>query len=133
MAEACGAVDVAKINHHGCQAMSRKLVAAMKARCYVACVWDQLHITSGTMEILSDRTLYPGDRTLFPTVMTRERMAEDAGKAWMKDVAEAVKGDGAHVVLTVPQGGERYTMTCLNAYGADMNVLAEYAYETTAK
>jgi len=133
MAEACGAVDVAKINHHGCQSMSRKLVSAMKARCYVACVWDQLHVTSGTMELLSDRTLYPGDRTLFPTVMTRERMAEDAGKPWMKDVADAVKGDGAHVVLTVPAGGKNYTMTCLDAYGAGMKVLAEYAFDTTRK
>ena len=34
---------------------ARKLVAALRARCYVACVWDQLHILSPVAETLAER------------------------------------------------------------------------------
>lgn len=130
MAEACGEVDVAKLNHHGHHAMPAKLVAALKARCYVACLWDQLHVTADTMEVLADRRLYPDDRYFFPGVFPKERLAEDAGKAWLKDVVDAVRGDGAHVVLTVPPGGRSYTMTCLDPADMELRVKAEYAFTT---
>lgn len=130
MAETCGAVDVAKINHHGHHSMSRKLVAALRARCYVACVWDQLHITDDTMTRLADRSLYPGERSFFPGVFTKERQREDRDRAWTKDVVDAVKTSGAHIVLTVPEGGRRYTMTCLDAAERDLRVRAVYDYET---
>ena len=130
MAEACGEVDVAKINHHGHHSMSPRLVAALRARCYVACVWDQLHVTDDTMTRLADRSLYPGPRTFYPGVFTAERQREDAGKAWTADVAPAVRTKGAHVVLTVPPGGRTYTMTCLDATGKGLEILSVDKYET---
>lgn len=130
MAEACGEVDVAKIDHHGHHSMPAKLVAALKARCYVACIWDQFHVTADTMAALTDRSLYPGDRCILPCVYPKERLAEDAGRPFLKDVADAVKGDGAHVVLTVPEGGRSYTMTCLDPADLSLRVKAEYAFRT---
>lgn len=130
MAEACGEVDVAKMNHHGHHSMPAALVSALKAKCYVACMWDQLHVTPDTMATLDDRSLYPGDRFLFPGVFPKERIAADSGKAWYKDVVDAVKVDGAHVVLTVPAGGRSYTMTCLDPADMDLRVKAEYAFRT---
>lgn len=130
MAKTCGEVDVAKLDHHGHHSMSRGLVAALRAKCYVACIWDQLHITDDTMTRLADRTLYPGDRLFFPGVFTKERQAEDAGKAWTKDVVDAVKDTGAHIVLTVPKGGRSYTMTCLDATTKDFRVRATYRFDT---
>lgn len=133
MAETCGVVDVAKINHHGYHSMSRKLVAALRARCYVACIWDQLHITDDTMTRLADRSLYPGERSFFPGVFTKERQLEDRDRSWTKNVVDAVKTSGAHVVLTVPEGGRNYTMTCLDAASIDLRVRAVYRYETNLK
>jgi len=122
LAEVCEPVDVAKINHHGHHSMSEKLVAALKARCYAACVWDQLHITDDTMTRLSDQRLYPGPRTFYPGVFTAERQREDADRAWTRNVAPALRSVGGHVVLTVEPGGRAYTMTCLDASAESMAV-----------
>lgn len=127
MAEAVGAVDVAKIDHHGHHSMSPKLVAALRARQYVACIWDQLHVTDDTMTRLADRTAYSDKRMLFPGVFTAERQREDASRPWTSDVAEAVKTKGAHVVLTVERGGESYSLTCVDAASEDLRVKAVYS------
>lgn len=130
LAEACSEVDVAKLNHHGHHSMPAKLVAALKAKCYVANLWDQKHVTADTMEVLADRNLYPGERFFFPGIFPKERLIEDAGKAWLKDVVDAVKVEGAHVVLTVAPGGQSYTMTCLDPSDLELRVKAEYAFKT---
>ena len=133
LAEVCGAVDVAKINHHGHHSMSRKLVAALRPRVFTACVWDQLHVTSDTMERLCDRGLYPGPRTIYPTVFTAERQKEDAGASWLGDIAPAVKTTGAHLVLTVAPGGKSYTMTCLDPSDTRLRIKSVDEYETSEK
>ena len=118
---AAGRVDVAKINHHGHHSMPPDLVRALQARVYVACVWDQLHVTDDTMARLADRTAYAGDRLICPCVMPVERRRAEGGRAWMKDVPEAVY-EGAHIVLSVPQGGERYSLSFLDARDENMMV-----------
>jgi len=130
MAQACGEVDVAKLNHHGHHSMPAELVAALKATCYTACIWDQLHVTADTMSALGDRKLYPGDRFLYPCVFPKERLAEDAGASWLKDVVPGVRGDGAHVVVTVPEGGKSYTMTCLDPSDMELRVKSVDTYRT---
>jgi len=130
IAQACGEVDVAKLNHHGHHSMPAELVAALKATCYTACIWDQLHVTPDTMRTLADRRLYPGDRFFYPCVFPKERLAEDAGAEWLKDVADGVKVDGAHVVLTVPEGGKSYTMTCLDPADMDLRVKSVKTFRT---
>ena len=47
----------------------------------------------------------------------------------MKDVPEAVY-DGAHIVLTVPPGGETYNVTCLSAADEAMSVKAVFNYRS---
>ena len=119
---AAGNVDVAKINHHGHHSMPFECVRDLAARVYVACMWDQLHVTADTMERLSDRKAYPGERLICPCVMPVERRRAEGGAAWMKDVPEAVYG-GAHIVLSVPPGGESYSLAFLDARDEEMRVL----------
>ena len=126
---AAGRVDVAKVNHHGHRSMPFKCVRDLAARVYVACIWDQLHVTDDTMARLDDRAAYPGDRLICPGVMTAERRRAEGGRAWMKDVPEAVY-DGAHIVLTVPPGGETYNVTCLSAADEAMRVKAVFNYRS---
>ncbi len=118
---AAGKVDVAKINHHGCHSMPLECVRDLAARVYVACIWDQLHVMDDTMTRLADRTAYPDDRLICPGVMTAERRRAEDRRPWMKDVPEAVY-EGAHIALSVPPGGESYSLSFLDARDENMTV-----------
>ena len=81
------------------------------------------------MERLSDRSLYPGPRMLCPGIMPAERRAEDAGKAWLDDVAKA-SYEGGHVVLCVEKGGEKYSISYLTAADESMTVRSVMRFNT---
>lgn len=53
-------------------------------------------------------------------IPVERRRAED-GRAWMTDVPESVY-EGAHIVLSVPPGGERYSLSFLDARDDNMTV-----------
>lgn len=129
LADAVGHADVAKVNHHGCDSMSRKLVAALSPRVWTAGVWDQLHMSPTTMGLLSDRAIYPGDRMIAPGVFTADRRLSDAGRPWMGDIAEETFG-GAHVVVSVPPGGREYTVAFLDAGDEAAIVKGEYRFRS---
>ena len=86
LAEEVGPVDVAKVNHHGCDSLSRKLVAALRPKLWTACTWEPHHMSPPTMALLTDRTIYPGPCTI------------------------ATEAHGRHHVLTVivPRGGTAF-------------------------
>ena len=121
IAAVCGPVSVAKLNHHGHNSMSRKLVAALRPQVWVSCVWDQLHNLPGTMELCADRTIYPDDRIICPTIMPAERRAKDGESEWMKDIAPE-SYEGGHVVVNVEKGGKRYSVSYLTASDETMTV-----------
>ena len=121
LAGVCSHVNVAKVNHHGHNSMSRKLVAALSPQVWVSCVWDQLHNLPGTMELLSDRSIYPGNRIICPTIMPAERRAKDGNPEWMKDVAPE-SFEGGHVVVNVEKSGRRYSVSWLTAQDESMTV-----------
>jgi len=121
IADVCGKVNVAKLNHHGHYSMTRKLIAALQAQVYVSCVWDQLHNVAPVMERLADRSIYPGDRIICPGIFPKERREKDAGKAWMNDI-DKDSFDGGHVILNVEPGGKNYSITYLTAADESMTV-----------
>lgn len=131
LAEACGPVNVAKINHHGHYSMPRKLVAALRAQVYASCVWCQRHNVAPVMERLTNRNIYPGDRIVCPGMMPAERRATDESAPWMKDVAPA-SFDGGHVVLKVEPGGKKFSMTYLSAADESMTVRSVMHFKTQA-
>lgn len=121
LAAVCGAVNVAKVNHHGHNSMSRKLVAALRPQVWVSCVWDQLHNLPPCMELLSDRSIYPGERIICPTIMPAERRLQDGEADWMKDIARD-SYEGGHVVVNVEKGAKRYSVSYLSAQDESMTV-----------
>lgn len=121
LANVCGHVNVAKINHHGHYSMTEKLIKALSAQAYVSCVWDQLHNVSPVMDRLTDKKLYPNDRLVCPGIMPKERLEEDEGKAWLMYVPTA-SYEGGHIVLNVDKGGEEFSLTYLTAADESMKV-----------
>lgn len=121
IADVCGSVNVAKVNHHGHNSMSPKLVSSLSPQVWVSCVWDQLHNLPPCMELLSDRSIYPDDRVICPTIMPEERRVKDGDAVWMKDVAKA-SYEGGHVVVNVEKGGRRYSVSYLTASDESMLV-----------
>ena len=124
-------VDVAKINHHGHHSMHLPLVAALKARVWTACMWDQLHITADTLERLSSREAYSEPRLIAPAVFPPERRFEDAGKPFLADIAPE-SFDAGHVVLTVAPGGAKYSIAYVTADDESMKVTGAYDFASRA-
>lgn len=129
MADVCGKVSVAKLNHHGHYSMPTKLIKALQARVYVSCVWDQLHNVAPVMARLSDRSIYPGERIVCPGIMPAERRKEDAGASWLNDVAKE-SYEGGHVVLCVERGGKDYSISYLTAEDESMVVKSVMKFKT---
>lgn len=125
-------VDVAKVNHHGHHSMSAELVAALRARVWTACMWDQLHMTSDTLERLASRKSYEGPRLIAPCVFSPERRLEDAGKAFLEDIAPE-SFDAGHVVLTVSPGGGGYSIAYVTADDESMRVTGAYEFVSACK
>ena len=123
MAKAVRKVEVAKMNHHGGEAMPRELVAKLRAKVYLAGVWDQWHLSKSTMANLSDMSLYPEDRLFASGVLPSRRLEEDAGKPWI-GMSEPTCKAGVHVIVDVKPGGERYTVATVTAANESMRVMA---------
>ena len=128
-AKAVPSVDVAKVNHHGYRSMSTPLVAALRPRVWFSCVWDQLHDTADSLERMTDRSAYPGDRLIAPGIFPAERRWEDLGKPFVDDIAKEAFA-GGHVVLDVPPGGKTYMLAYLTADDESMKVTGIYRFNS---
>lgn len=121
MASHVGPVSVAKITHHGFFSMSEKLVAALRPRVFVNCVWNCRQNSEDTLRRLADRSLYPSDRFLYPTFLPTKRPCSDAPAA-------TLAAKGCDVAVRVPPGGKNFTVACLPFDEEEQRVLFERTY-----
>ena len=126
LADAVEHCHVSKTNHHTHVSMPPRLVQKLASRYWITLVWDSRQSMPSVMRTLADKTLYPGDRTIIPCFMPPDRRSADAGEAWLKDVPAAVF-EPCHVVLSVAEGGESYTVSCLGALEDNFIVRAQFA------
>ena len=119
------AVSVAKVNHHGHWSMPASLVKALRPRVWLAGIWDQLHIVPNTLERLSNRAFYRGrkDVLVCPGVFPEPRLTKEEKAPYFRDIACECCGTGVHIVITVPPGGENFTVTFVSAADESMKVL----------
>lgn len=114
-----GPVDVCKENHHGWRwTMPPAFVRAVRAAVYVGNVWEPYHIQSEQMATLTDRSLYPGARLVFPTYVFDRSRVEHAGAPWWRDLPPM----GGHVVVKVAPGGASYRVFTLSPYDEELRV-----------
>ena len=131
MALACRRVDVAKMNHHGHEAMPSELVAKLRPRVYLAAVWNQLQLSRRTMDNVADSSLHDEPPTLMPCVIPEKRRTADAGRPWLK-LAERAFDGGAHAVVDVPPGGKTYSVSAVSAADESMSVLSTRQFQSHA-
>ena len=130
LGEAVGAVDVAKVTHHGHHALGRALARALAPRVWIACVWDNLHCTDDSMESIFDPALPDEKQPML--VQTVLPVRPDGERPWWRFVPPQCR-TGCHAVLTVPPGGERYTVSLLDARDERMRLCAEYRFDTARR
>ena len=100
-----------------------------RTKVYTAGVWEQRHLTKGTMERLSNKALYPEDRLFVPGILPSHRLEEDAGKPWIA-MSEPTCAKGAHVIVDVAPGGESYTVATVAAADESMRVMAVHNFKS---
>ena len=123
MARAVRRVEVAKMDHHGHEAMPKALIAKLHAKVYTAGVWEQRHLTKGTMARLSDKSLYPEERLFVPGILPSRRLKEDEGAPWI-GMSEPTCASGVHVVVDVQPGGAAYSVATVAAADESMRVMS---------
>ena len=123
MAKSVRRVEVAKMDHHGHEAMPKALIAKLHAKVYTAGVWEQRHLTKGTMARLSDKSLYPEERLFVPGILPSRRLKEDEGAPWI-GMSEPTCAAGVHVVVDVQPGGTAYSVATVAASDESMRVMA---------
>jgi len=130
LADAVERCHVSKTNHHAHVSMTPRLVSKLASRYWINLVWDSRHSMSSVMRTLSDRTLYPGERSIIPCFMPADRRLGDAKEPWLGDVPEAVF-EPCHVVVSVAEGGVSYKVSCIGAMENDFVVRAEFSAKGT--
>ena len=116
--------QVAKINHHGHRSTSRELAAALRPRVWINSTWNIRHCTDDTLERITDRNAYPGERLVCPAFMplVRRTALDVNGQASLLDDVNPAAFEPGHVVLTVERGGRRYSVSYVTAADESMLV-----------
>ena len=116
--------QVAKINHHGHHSTPRELAAALRPRVWINSTWNHRHCTDDTLERITDRNTYPGDRLVCPAFMplARRTTLDVNGQAALLDDVNPASFEPGHVVLTVERGGRRYSVSYVTAEDESMRV-----------
>lgn len=127
LAAVAGPVDVAKVNHHAWKwTMPVALVKSLSAAAYLINVWDDEHLQPEQMERMCSTALYPGERFVFPTLVTERMRRMVAGKPSERCLSRA----SGHVVVRVAPGGATYRIYVLDATDERRIVRAAYAGES---
>ena len=106
---------------------SKRFFGTLSPHAWIGCVWDNLHLTDDTVEaILSAVPAGEEPPLIVPTVLP---VRPEGERPWWKSVPPQCR-TGAHVIVTVPPGGETFSISLLDARDEEMRVVAEYAFET---
>ena len=130
--EACGPVDVCKVNHHGHPSgTSEGFVKNVKAVNWILPVWDYWHISPTVVKRLIQYGASPGgpEINIFPQTIHRRIWQTYGAEPWLK----ALNQTTGHVVVKVAPGGKEYRIYVVTADDESGTVLREYGPYTSAK
>ena len=120
LAPVVGAVDICKMNHHGCPtSMGAPFCRAVRAQVYFSSTWSPNQITERNLVNMASRELYPGERVILPGFLPPAKRAAFAGQAFLRDFLPAQ----GHVVFKVAPGGGAFELFVLSNEDESMEVL----------
>jgi len=113
-----GPIEVCEANHHAwVDAMNENFVASTQPQVFILQVWNASHINLTTIQTMSSKELYPGDRLIIPT-----SIPELAKKYIGQSRVDKLSGDGGHAVIKVKPGGEEYLIYLLKTDDESMQI-----------
>lgn len=126
VAEVCGPVEVAVVNHHGYyDADGPGMVRPLRPQAFIIEAWDSAHPVVSTLQNFESTLLYPGNRDIFATAM------QEGNRIANKDVRK-MKSTNGHVVVRVAPGGETFQIfVTSNADESDRIMAAHGPYRCT--
>jgi len=102
-ARAAGRASVATADHHGMfDGLNADVVRSLRPRAWVIQAWHLAHPDMLQMERMLSERLYAGPRDIFATNLMQETYLT------IERLAKRMRSHEGHVVVRVPQGGERF-------------------------
>ena len=114
-----GKVCACKTNHHACPAsMREEFLRSLQPKLIISSTWSPNQINDVTLERMSSRSIYPGDRTIAYGQVPCFKKGAYAGRPFMRDIAPE-----GHAVIKVNPGGFAYRLYTLTAEDESMGVV----------
>jgi hypothetical protein len=114
-----GRVSACKTNHHACPTTMRDgFLRTLRPELILSSAWSPNQINRETLERMSSRDLYPGDRTIAYGAIPPFKKGAYAGCAFMKDVAPE-----GHAVIKINPGGFAYRLYTLSSADESMRII----------
>lgn len=108
VAERAGRVDAMLMDHHAyVDSANPAFLAKLRPQVMVIPVWDMWHPHENAFARMTDRSIYPGERTIFATGL------HEKAKLRLGQAAECIRPTG-HVVIRVEKGGDRFRVFVLD-------------------
>ena len=121
VAPVIGPVDVATLNHHGNRDSQNVFyVKTIRPRVWVQQNWSSDHPGEEVLRRITSKTLYPGERDLFSTVMLQ------ANKDVIGNKLDQYKSQNGHIVIRVYNQGKQYDIYILNDTTREREIIAKY-------
>lgn len=126
LAPVIGAVDVATLNHHGNRdSQNAYYVRTLRPRVWIQQNWSSDHPGDEVLRRITSKSLYPGERDIYSTVMLQPNKDVIGGKL------EQYKSQNGHIVVRVYPNGTRYEIHILDDQSPKRELMETYGpYET---
>ena len=121
VAPVIGPVDIATLNHHGNRdSQNVFFVKTIRPRIWIQQNWSSDHPGDEVLRRITSKTLYPGERDLFSTVMLQPN------KDVIGDKLNQYKSQNGHIVVRVYDQGSKYDIYILNDDSKEREIKAKY-------
>ena len=98
--------------------MREEFLRSLQPKLIISSTWSPNQINDVTLERMSSRSIYPGDRTIAYGQVPCFKKGAYAGRPFMRDIAPE-----GHAVIKVNPGGFAYRLYTLTAEDESMGVV----------
>ncbi|MEW2920919.1 hypothetical protein AB1A65_05575 [Muricauda sp. ANG21] len=121
VAPVIGPVDVATLNHHGNRdSQNPYYVRTIRPRVWIQQNWTADHPGEEVLRRITSKTLYPGERDIFSTIMLQGAKDVIGGRL------DQYKSQEGHIVVRVYNAGNTYEIYVLNDTSEEREIRAKH-------